>query len=50
MSAGAIFLFWWQIWKERNGCIFEQQESSSLQVAEKIKAAAREYNLALMEC
>jgi hypothetical protein len=42
-SSGAIFLFWWHIWKERNAHIFHHQESSFLHVAAQIKVPAREF-------
>jgi hypothetical protein len=47
VSAGIIFLFWWLIWKERKVRVFELQESSFIQVVERIKAAAREFNQAV---
>jgi hypothetical protein len=37
--AGIIFFVWWFIWKEHNQRIFEQQESSFLQVVERINEA-----------
>jgi hypothetical protein len=47
VSAGIIFLSWWLIWKERKVRVFELQESSFIQVVERIKAAAREFNQAV---
>jgi hypothetical protein len=41
-NVGIMFLFWWQVWKERNRQVFENNESSFLQVAELVKLAARE--------
>jgi hypothetical protein len=46
VNAGIVFLFQWQIWKERNRRVFENKEASYLQVAEFTKSAAREFGWA----
>jgi hypothetical protein len=35
--AGVIFFCWWEIWKERNRRIFNQEERSFLHVTDLIK-------------
>jgi hypothetical protein len=32
LNGGIVLSFWWHIWKERNRRVFDQKESSSLQV------------------
>jgi hypothetical protein len=46
INAGIMFVFWWNIWKERNRRNFENKEASFFQVAELIKFAAKEYHSA----
>jgi hypothetical protein len=48
-NAGIIFLFWRNIWKERNMRIFENKEASFLQVSELIIAAAKDYSRAFSD-
>jgi hypothetical protein len=38
-TAGVVFFFWWQIWKEWNRCIFDHEERSFLQVVELAREA-----------
>jgi hypothetical protein len=49
INAGIMFIFWWNIWKERNRRIFENKEASFLRVAELIKSAAKEYHSAFLD-
>jgi hypothetical protein len=37
MKIGILFNFWWQLWKERNRCIFEDKHQSPLQVLSLLK-------------
>jgi hypothetical protein len=38
---GALFTFWWWVWKERNGRIFEGKERSAMQLAQIIQDEVR---------
>jgi hypothetical protein len=43
LNAGTMLLFWWQVWKERNRRVFENNESSFLQVAGLVKSSVKEF-------
>jgi hypothetical protein len=45
-SLGILFMFWWNLWKERNRCIFDQEEKSALQTARLILDEIRQFKLA----
>jgi hypothetical protein len=46
-NVGVVFLFWWQLWKERNRRVFEGQELSYIQVAQLVVDCYHQFNLSL---
>jgi hypothetical protein len=48
-TVGIMFFFWWEIWKERNRCIFNQEEHSFLQVFKFVKEAIANFRRAFPE-